>query len=186
MKLIVGLGNPGKEYDGTRHNIGFMVIDNFAKALNIKIDSKKKGASYGQTIIDGEKIFLLKPQHYINLSGEVVAEFINFYKIDIADILIVNDDLDLPLGVFKLKSRGSSAGHNGLKSIEAYLGTNEYKRLKIGISNMKEINTKDYVLGSFSTREKEIVDVTIEKSKDILLDFIKLDFMSLMNKYNGI
>jgi PTH1 family peptidyl-tRNA hydrolase len=184
MKLIVGLGNPGLEYNNTRHNVGFMVVDNLAKALNIKIDNKKNGALYGETNIDGEKVILLKPQHYINLSGEVVAEFVKYFKIDIADILIINDDLDMQVGTYKLKSHGSSGGHNGLKNIEQYLGTDEYKRLKIGISNNKNIDTRDYVLGHFSKEEEQIINTVIIKSKDILLDFMKVDFIALMNKYN--
>jgi len=186
MKLIVGLGNPGKEYKNTRHNIGFMVIDNLAENLNITFDVIKNDALYTQTIIDGEKIILLKPQRYINLSGEVISEFINYFKIDIDDILIINDDLDIPLGSYKLKSHGSSAGHNGLKNIELHFGTAEYKRLKIGISNNKSIDTKNYVLGVFSNDDKKIVDEVVKKASEIALDFIKLDFIGLMNKYNGV
>ncbi|MDD2202796.1 MAG: aminoacyl-tRNA hydrolase [Bacilli bacterium] len=185
MKLIVGLGNPGKEYNNTRHNIGFMVIDALAEKKDVTLDVNKNDALYTQTIIDGEKVILLKPQRYINLSGEVISEFINYYKIDIDDILIINDDLDIPLGSYKLKSHGSSAGHNGLKNIESHLKTAEYKRLKIGISNNKSIDTKNYVLGFFSKNDKKIVDEMLDKASDIALDFIKMDFLSLMNKYNG-
>ena len=186
MKLIVGLGNPGKEYQNTRHNVGFMVIDEVAKSLDIKIDSKKNDALYAQVLINGEKVILLKPQRFINLSGEVVSEIMKYFKIDINDILIISDDLDIGIGSYKLKSHGSSGGHNGHKNIELHLGTKEYKRLKIGISNNKSIDTKDYVLGAFSKDNKKIIDEVILKAKEIVFDFVKADFISLMNKYNGL
>jgi len=186
MKLIVGLGNPGKQYNNTRHNVGFMVVDYLASTLNMEIDTKKGDALYSQTTINGEKVILLKPQRFINLSGEVVAEFVKYFKISIDDILIINDDLDLQIGSYKLKSHGSSGGHNGLKNIELHLGTQEYKRLKIGISNNKTIDTKDYVLGSFSQDEKVAIDDVIKKAASVAMDFVKIDFIALMNKYNGL
>ncbi|HHT37956.1 MAG TPA: aminoacyl-tRNA hydrolase [Mollicutes bacterium] len=185
MKLIVGLGNPGKEYQNTRHNVGFMVIDFLASSLGVVINKKFKGSLYTEVNIDGEKVILLKPQHYINLSGQVIADFMRYFKIDVNDILVVNDDLDLKLGTYKLKMQGGSAGHNGLKNIEQHLSTQEYKRLKIGISNNKDIDARDYVLGHFSKGEKEILEEILEETKDILIDFIKMDFINLMNKYNG-
>jgi PTH1 family peptidyl-tRNA hydrolase len=185
MKLIVGLGNPGKDYEGTRHNIGFMVVDHLAKFLDLRIDKKYEGSLYTQTIINGDKVYLLKPQKYINLSGESIFSFINYFKIDVDDIIIVSDDLDMQVGSYKLKGKGSSGGHNGLKNIELNLGTNEYKRLKIGISNNKNIDTKDYVLGKISKDEELILGEILDKTKNILIDFIKIDFISLMNKYNG-
>lgn len=185
MKLIVGLGNPGKQYENTRHNVGFMVIDQLADEIKVKVDNRKGDALYGQGSIDGEKIMLLKPQRFINLSGEVIAEFVRYFKIDINDILIINDDLDIKIGSYKLKSHGSSGGHNGLKNIELHLATQEYKRLKIGISNNKEIDTKDYVLGSFSKEDKKLIAEIVEKATFIAKDFVKMDFVALMNKYNG-
>lgn len=184
MKLIVGLGNPGKDYKGTRHNVGFMVIDEVAQRHNA-VFNKQKGALYAQILVDDEKVILLKPQKYINLSGEVILDFINYYKIDLKDILIISDDLDLAVGSYKLKIKGSSGGHNGLKNIEQNLGTIEYQRLKIGISNNKDIETRDYVLGEFSKEEKEIIEKVIDKTVDIVIDFVKIDFLNLMNKYNS-
>lgn len=186
MKLIVGLGNPGKQYQNTRHNVGFMVLDELAKRENADVTMKKNDALYCQTIINGEKVMLLKPQRFINLSGEVISEFVKYFKIDIDDILIINDDLDLQLGIYKLKSHGSSGGHNGLKNIELHLGTPEYKRLKIGISNDKNIDTKDYVLGTFSREEKSLIEDTVKRAADIATDFVTYDFIALMNKYNGL
>ncbi|MDD2469680.1 MAG: aminoacyl-tRNA hydrolase [Bacilli bacterium] len=184
MKLIVGLGNPGKEYQHTRHNVGFMVIDALANKLGVKLDKRKKGGLYCQTIIDEEKVILLKPQRFVNLSGEVILEIIKYFKIDTNDVLIVSDDLDMLVGTLKLKAKGSSGGHKGLDNIELCLKTNEYKRLKIGISNNREVDTKDYVLGNFSKEEQEIINKIIERCADITIDFIRLDFIKLMNKYN--
>src|SRR5574344_2330767 len=148
MKLIVGLGNPGKVYENTRHNMGFMTIDNYAKKKNIDINKNKFNGLYGEYNYRGEKIILLKPCSYINLSGEVIKKYVDYFKIDINDLLIIHDDLDIPLGNIKLKPSGSSGGHNGLKNIELNLKRKDYKRIKIGISNNKMIDTKDYVLGT--------------------------------------
>ena len=186
MKLIVGLGNPGKEYEKTRHNIGFIFIDALAKKLNISIDKEKFSGLYTTTIINGEKVVLLKPLSYMNLSGEVVIRFKEFYKIDIKDILVISDDLDMEFGKIRLRQNGSSGGHNGLKNIELHLHSSEYKRLKIGISNNKMIDTKDYVLGKFSEQEREIIENLKSKVPSVLLDFInEVEFTDLMSKYNG-
>lgn len=185
MKLIVGLGNPGKEYENTRHNIGFMVIDKIAEKYNLNIKDKKFNGLYETTIINNEKIVFLKPQSYINLSGEVIRKFIDFFNIDIQDILIINDDLDLNIGSYKIKKKGSSGGHNGLKNIELHLNTQEYKRIKVGIANDKTLNTRDYVLGKFNKDDSIIIDKTIDVVVDIVLDSLSMDFEELMNKYNG-
>jgi PTH1 family peptidyl-tRNA hydrolase len=184
MKLIVGLGNYGKEYDNTRHNMGFRYIDAFAKAHNTKIDKAKMDGLYTKINIDNEDVILLKPQKYMNLSGEVVREYVNYFKIDVKDILIISDDLDLPVGIMKLKYKGSSGGHNGLKNIEQNLGTSEYKRLKIGISNIKDMLTKDYVLGKISSTDQKIYKDMEPKIINLLDDFITMDFEKLMSKYN--
>ena len=184
MKLIVGLGNPGREYELTRHNIGFQTIDKFADKLGVSITKSKFNGLYSETIIDEEKVILLKPQSYINLSGEVIRKFVNFYKIDISDILIIHDDLDLSVGIYKLKQKGSSGGHNGLKNIELHLGTQEYKRIKIGISNNKNMDTKDYVLGKLSKEENEKLDEVKNIVLEVLDDYFKVSFSDLMAKYN--
>ena len=185
MKLIVGLGNPGKEYENTRHNIGYIFIDALADKLGISIDKKKFNGLYTETMINNEKVLLVKPLSYMNLSGEVVEQFVNYYKIDIKDILIINDDLDLEVGRVRLRDHGSSGGHNGLKNIALHLNTEEFKRLKIGISNNKLIDTKDYVLGKFSKEEKEEINNLQEQITELLIDFISLDFDRLMAKYNN-
>ena len=185
MKLIVGLGNPGKEYENTRHNVGFMALDRIASFLGVSFTKEKFQGLYGEVVYEGEKYLLLKPQKYMNLSGEVVADFVHFFKIDLSDILILYDDLDTPLGNIRLRSKGSSGGHNGIKNIEMHLGTNEYNRIKFGISNDLKMDTKDYVLGHFSKEEKEILNKTLDQVVNIFKDYNQLTFTNLMNKYNG-
>ena len=184
MKLIVGLGNPGSEYNKTRHNIGFMCLDKIAEHFNTEINLSKFNGLYNQVNINGEKIILLKPQKYMNLSGEVVRDFVNFFKINIDDILIICDDLDTCVGTYRLRYKGSNGGHNGLKNIEQNLSTQDYKRIKIGISNNKQMDTKDYVLGKFTQEEMDLIDPILEEIPKIIEDFLKLTFDNLMNKYN--
>ena len=185
LKLIVGLGNPGKEYENTRHNIGFYVVDNYLNSKNLNVNwSKKFNGLYYQTNLYGEKVIFLKPQSYMNLSGGVVRKYIDYFKINIDDVLIISDDLDLNVGNFKLREKGSSGGHNGLKDIESNLGTNIYKRLKIGISNDNSIDTKDYVLGKFSVKEKEIYNELNSALFNVLDDYFVGSFSDLMCKYN--
>ena len=146
MKLIVGLGNPGIKYENTRHNVGFMTLDCMATRLNLEFNKKKFNGIYFETYINGEKVIFLKPQKYINLSGEVIKSYINYFKINIKDMLVIHDELDLDLGTLRLKISGGNAGHNGLKNIDINLNTNEYKRLRIGISDDKTQDSVDYVL----------------------------------------
>lgn len=187
MKLIVGLGNPGLEYNNTRHNIGFMVLDNY---LNSNKDTsnlswqKKFNSEYLTLKINNEKVFFVKPLTYMNLSGKAISEFVNYYKLKIEDILVIHDDLDLPIGVFRLKKDSSSGGHNGIKSIINCLGTNSFARLKIGISSNKNMDTKDYVLGTFSEEERNKIKDLSKTLNNIINDFLQEDISKLMNKYN--
>lgn len=184
MNIIVGLGNPGLEYKGTRHNVGFMVIDEYLKSINATKLKEKFGGLYYEYNYKNEKIIFLKPQKYINLSGKVLKKYVDYFGIDVSDILVINDDLDLEVGTYKLKLNGGSAGHNGLKDIESNLNTNEYKRLKIGISNNKDIDTKDYVLGKFNKEDLEIINDIVLKSVSIINDYLDISFEDLMMKYN--
>lgn len=186
MKLVVGLGNPGKEYINTRHNIGFELIDFIAKKENytFKFD-KKFNCEIADTSIDGEKVIIIKPYSFMNLSGSVVSKIISFYDIDINDILVIQDDLDMEFGKIRISYDSSSGGHNGIKNISECLGSQKYIRLKIGISNDKEIDTKDYVLGKFSKEEKEKLVHIYEKIDNILSDFVCMNIEELKMKYNG-
>ncbi len=184
MKLIVGLGNPGKEYADTRHNAGFKFIDEYAKSKGLTFNQNKFKGLYTTFINNGEKIILLKPQKYMNLSGEVVRDFVKFFKIKTDDILIICDDLDTPLGKIKIKYKGSSGGHNGLKNIEQNLNTNEYKRIKIGISNDKNEDRINYVIGKMPKEDLNKLNEVTSRSPEILEDYLNLKFDNLMNKYN--
>lgn len=184
MKLIVGLGNPGNEYENTRHNIGFMVLDNYCKNKNIQFNKQKFGGIYAEMIVNSEKVILLKPQNYINLSGDVIIKYVNYFKINIDDIFIIHDDMDLDVGTYKIRYKGGSAGHNGLKNIENNLGTNQYKRVKIGISKNKNIDVVNYVLGKFSKIEFEKIENIFPITENIIDDYFNLSFENLMNKYN--
>lgn len=184
IKLIVGLGNPGKEYENTRHNMGFRVLDNINERLGTIGWKERDGGLYFDCHLDMCKVIFLKPQKYINLSGDVLIKFVSFFDIKTDDIIVISDDLDLPIGSIKLKEKGSSGGHNGLKNIEARLGTSEYKRIKLGISNNKNIDTKEYVLGKFSSEEKKIVNETIDKAAAATLECISHPFNEIMSKYN--
>ncbi len=184
MKLIVGLGNPGKEYENTRHNIGYMVIENFAKNCGVNFDKEKFNGLWTKFNYFDEEVILLKPLSYMNLSGEVVSKFIDYFKISIDDILIISDDLDMDFLKIKLKYKGSCGGHNGLRNIEKHIGTQEYKRFKIGIANDKSVNTKDYVLSKFSEEDMKKINVIFDKTNEILTNYLKTDFNVLMSKYN--
>lgn len=184
MKLVVGLGNPGKEYENTRHNVGFNIIDLYLNKKGLSLDKDKFNGKYTKTIINEEEVIFLEPQTYMNLSGECIKKIIDYFKIDISDILIIQDDLDMELGKIKLKENSSSGGHNGIKNIEDMLKTNDIKRLKVGISKNKLIDTKDYVLGKFSKEDKDILNETYKTCLDIIDDFFIMNFDLLMGKYN--
>ena len=184
MKLIVGLGNPGKKYSLTRHNVGFMVIDHYLDKLHIIPKEKFNGLFYKTTIADKNVIFL-KPLSYMNLSGQVVEKFCKYYKIPIDNILIIRDDLDINLGSSKIKYGSSSGGDNGVKSIIEHLNSKNFGQYKIGISNNKNIDTKDFVLGKFSSDEIKVINKKIDESTEIIDYFISNDIHKTINKFNG-
>lgn len=181
MKLIVGLGNPGKEYKNTRHNVGFMVLDYILGDVNWK--SKFDGLYYEDNS-NGEKVIYVKPTTYMNLSGNCVREYVNYYKIDKKDILVIHDDLDLSFGSYKLKKNSSAGGHNGIKSIINRLNSQEFARLKVGVSHDRSVDTKDYVLGNFSKQEKELFMEMQNIFNKIIESFIEYGIDKTMNVYN--
>lgn len=184
MKLIVGLGNPGKEYAGTRHNCGFMVIDRLASKLNVDVDQNKFKGLYAKVKYHGEDIILLKPQTYMNLSGDSVNAVMNFFKIDKEDLLVIYDDLDMPVGKLRLRKTGSAGGHNGIKNIIAHLNSQDFKRIRVGIDRHKYMNVADYVLSRFSKVESEAIEQGIENAANAVLDYLDNDFNHAMNYYN--
>lgn len=184
MKLVVGLGNKGREYENTRHNMGFMLVDRYLQYKNITDKFKEKfNAMYIETTINNEKVIFIKPMTYMNNSGIAVRAFVDFYKLNSEDILVISDDLDLDLGKFRLRRNGSSGGHNGLKSIISHLGIDDFKRLRIGISNDKD-DVINYVLSKFSKKELNEIDVMFDTLVNVLDDYFVMDFTSLMSKYN--
>ena len=184
MKLIVGLGNYGGEYKNTRHNIGFMAIDHYLEKNNLKLDKKKFKGIYTETTIDNEKVLLIEPQTYMNLSGTCLRDFISYFRVDIKDVLVIYDDMDLEVGTIRLREKGSAGGHNGIKNIIENIKTSDFKRIRVGISKDKDRNVIDYVLGKFSKEEKAVIDEQIEKISYIIEDFVKYDFNKVMSKYN--
>ena len=163
-----------------------MFVDNYVSKKSITYSWKNKfNGSYLETMIKGEKVIFLKPLSYMNLSGGVVSQFVNFYKLNVEDILVISDDLDLLTGNYKLKANGSCGGHNGLRDIERCLGTSEYKRLKVGISKDKDVDTKDYVLGKISKEDSKVYEDLFTNLVDVIDDYFNLPFGDLMSKYNS-
>ena len=184
MKLIVGLGNPGMEYVKTRHNAGFLLIDRLCEKLDLTLDKSKCKAIYGIYRHKGEKIIIAKPQTYMNLSGQAVISLMHFYDVATEDLIVVHDDLDLPLGKLRLRSQGSSGGQKGMGNIIDLLGTSKINRMRIGISNDKRIDTKDYVLGRFSSEDEKVLDEVLEKGADALIYAFDHDYDLVMSKFN--
>ncbi|GAB4072128.1 aminoacyl-tRNA hydrolase [Barrientosiimonas marina] len=186
MKCIAGLGNPGKKFDKTRHNTGFMVIDELAERHQWTLKKDKfEGVSTVETH-DGEKVILLKPQTYMNASGESVRPLMDFYKLTPEDLLVIYDDLDLPTGKIRLRHTGGHGGHNGIRSVIDHLGTKEFKRLRFGISKPdKAMSVVDYVLQSFASEEKSDVQSSIQTSADACEMWLRQPFAEVMNAYNS-
>lgn len=191
MKIIIGLGNPGNEYEGSRHNAGFMIIDKLNKLLNFE-DFKEK-TKFNALVSEGnfreEKVILVKPLTFMNLSGRTVSAIANFYKVIFTDILVAYDDLDFELGVFKLREHGSAGSHNGMDSVITSIGSETFPRLRIGIENRTELQKnkmsgKDYVLGKFTKKEEKTIKEVINKAAEALLFGLEKGIPEAMNKYN--
>lgn len=178
MKLIVGLGNPGKDYENTRHNIGFIVLDSYVSSDNWK-------SKFDSLYIKDNDVLYLKPQTYMNNSGFAVRKIVDFYKIKPEDILVIQDDLDLPFNTFKLKKNSSSGGHNGIKSIISCLNSDAFCRLKIGIAHDRSIDTKDYVLSKFGKENLKNIENNQPLYDKIIKHFIENDADSTISKFNS-
>lgn len=183
MKLIVGLGNPGREYDNTRHNVGFMYLD-YIFGNKFQINNKFKAMEY-TTVIEGEKVIIIKPLTYMNLSGDAVRNYVNYYKINVYDILVIQDDLDMEVGRFKLLFNHGDGGHNGIKNIILNLGSRDFLRLKIGISKASLVDSKDYVLGKFPSEELDAINNSFKELGNFINDYIVMDRDKLIGKYNS-
>lgn len=185
MKLIIGLGNPGKQYEKTRHNVGFMVIDKLSKDLTIPLDRQKFNGIYGVGHISGEKVILLKPLTYMNLSGECIRPLMDFYDINDEDIVVIYDDLDLPVGKTRLRTKGSAGGHNGIKSMILHLATQDFNRIRVGIDRPNNgMKISDYVLGHFTKENEQGINEAIERSSDACVKWLSTSFTQVMNEYN--
>ncbi len=187
MVIIVGLGNPGREYDNTRHNVGFQVLEKLAAKENISVLEKRHKAIIGKGAIAGEKCILAKPQTYMNLSGESVRELVSFYKVDEkAELIVISDDVSLEPGQIRIRKKGSAGGHNGLKNIIANLGHDTFIRVKMGVGEKPAgWNLADYVLGRFSPKDREAVDEAADRAADAICMIIAEGPDAAMNRYNG-
>lgn len=186
MLWIVGLGNPGKQYSQTRHNIGFMAIDELANRWNIDVSRSKGRALIGEGRVGDKKVYLIKPMTYMNLSGEAVREFMDYYKAPLESGVVVYDDLDTTLGQIRLRYKGSAGGHNGIKSVIAHVGTEQFNRMRVGISRPEPgLNIVDYVLSPFTHQERSQLPAILDKSCDALEYMLETPFETVMAKFNG-
>ena len=185
MKIIVGLGNPTKEYAGTRHNVGFSVIYNISDAYNIPVETKKHKALIGKGIIEGEKVILAMPQTYMNLSGESVRELMDYYKCDLSDLIVIYDDISLDVGKLRIRAKGSAGGHNGIKNIIAMTGTQNFLRIKVGVGEKPAgWDLADHVLGHFDTADRAEVEKAIGHAVEAAEMMITGETDAAMNRYN--
>lgn len=186
MFIIVGLGNPGKDYQNTRHNIGFDVIDALADMAGISVIEKKHKAIIGKGIIDGQKVILAKPQTYMNLSGESVREIIDYYKVDEEqELIVISDDISLDVGMLRVRKKGSAGGHNGLKNIIQHLGHDTFMRVKMGVGEKpKGYDLADYVLGHFTPEERKIMNEAAMSATEAIRMMMAGDVDKAMNAFN--
>jgi peptidyl-tRNA hydrolase, PTH1 family len=190
MKLIVGLGNPGQEYSTNRHNIGFLCVNHIAKTHRIALDDKRGKARIGIGNIAGNQVVLAKPQTYMNLSGESVGPLMQRYLVKLEDLIVIHDDLDLPLGKIRIRPDSSAGGHNGIKSIIDCLGTQNFVRIRVGISRPQNIESdrfvsvKEYVLGDFSEADQPVIEATIKRVGDAVVTLLTAGLNPAMNKFN--
>lgn len=184
MRVIVGLGNPGMEYQNTRHNAGFDVIDLICQELGVTLDKTKFKALYTTVFKNGKKAILVKPLTYMNLSGEAVKPLLNYFEAEASDLIVIHDDLDLPIGKLRLREKGSSGGQKGMGNIIDLLGTKDICRIRVGIANNKQIDTKDYVLGKVAKDDRPMYEESLKKAKDAAIFAIDHDFSLTMNHFN--
>lgn len=186
MFLIAGLGNPGKQYEMTRHNIGFEVIDYISKEYNIKVNKIKHKALIGEGMLQGERVILAKPQTYMNLSGESIREICSYYKLGAENIIIIYDDIAIPSGSVRIRAKGSAGGHNGMKSIIYQLQTDEFMRLRIGVGapKHKDYDLKDYVLGRFGRDEADDIISAVKSCPDALVMMMRSGANAAASKFN--
>ncbi len=184
MKVIVGLGNPGAQYASTRHNVGFMVVDHLAQRYGIAVTRRLCNATTATLTIAGGKVCLAKPQTYMNLSGDAVGCLLRYYKLTPADLLVVYDDRDLPVGRIRLRERGGAGGHRGMESIIGALGTDSFARLRIGIGRPLEMDAVNHVLSTFSAEERPVIEEAVDRAADAIEAAVTDGMAAAMNRYN--
>ena len=186
--LIVGLENPGKQYEKTVHNVGFMVVDKLLDRLGVKAKDKGCDAVFATTFCKGEKVVIAKPQTYMNLSGESVKQLVKYNNMEASDVIVVYDDIDLPLGAIRIRKEGSAGTHNGMKNVIANLGTTQVARIRVGVGDDRgKMQLKDYVLSNVCGEKKEKLDKVIDRASQCLQDYIEDgDIEAVMRRYNGV
>ena len=187
MFIIVGLGNPGLKYEGTRHNVGFDVIDKIAEEYHIAVDTRKHRALIGRGVMDGFRVILAKPQTFMNLSGESIRELVDYYKVDEeTDLIVIYDDISLDVGQLRIRKKGSAGGHNGIKNIIAHLGTQEFPRIKVGVGDKpKKMDLADYVLSRFSREDRAVMEDAFREAAGAVEMMITQGADAAMNQFNG-
>jgi PTH1 family peptidyl-tRNA hydrolase len=185
VKVIVGLGNPGSKYHGTRHNVGFAVIDSLAAASGVGRFLDRFQAEIAEWMVEGEKVLLVKPTTFMNLCGRSVRQVVDFYQLPLEDLLIVCDDVNLPLGKLRFRARGSPGGHNGLRDIQSHLGTSDYARLRIGVDAPGQENMIDHVLSRFKPGERAVIDDAVALAAQAVEVWVREGIEVCMNDYNG-
>ncbi len=183
MYIIAGLGNPGKEYTGTRHNVGYDTLECLAEKYDVKLNKLKFNSVYGETFINGEKVMLVKPVTYMNRSGIAIDEIIKFYKIPVENLIVIYDDIDIPLGTLRIRPHGSPGTHNGMKSIISHVGEN-FPRIRVGIGRNSNIDLADYVLQKFGRDELDKISMIMEKAAEAAIEIIENNIDAAMQKYN--
>lgn len=184
MYIIAGLGNPGKEYMGTRHNVGYETVDRLAKRYNLKMNKLKFNSVYDELSVNGEKVVLLKPVTYMNRSGIAIAEAMSFFKVPIENLIVIYDDIDIPLGTLRIRPHGSSGTHNGMKSIIKSLGSEKFPRLRIGIGRNPDMDLADFVLQKFSQSERDKLEPILNTVAEAVICIIEKDLDTAMQNFN--
>ena len=185
MILVVGLGNPGNQYKNTRHNVGFLTVDILAEKLNISVKKLKFKSLYGETILNTEKLILIKPQTFMNNSGKSVREWVSFYKVPPENLIVIQDDIDIPFATLRLRQKGSAGTHNGMKSIISQIQQDNFPRVKIGVGQKKgPMDLADFVLSGFAKEEQKSIEEVILLAADAVLDIVKNGIEHAMNQYN--